>query len=61
MDETLPFPSDHRPVVWDARDVQDPEDRPQVLLRARHFQIWDPGITGVCHAALEAARQVRGG
>ena len=34
VDEASPFPSDHRPVVWDARDVQDPEDRPPVRLRA---------------------------
>ena len=60
VDETSPFPSDHRPVVWDTRDVQDPEDRPCVLLRARHFQIRDPGVTGVYHAALAAARQERG-
>ena len=60
VDETSPFPSDHRPVVWDARDVQDPEDRPPVRLPARHFHIRDPGITGVYHAALSAARQERG-
>ena len=60
VDETSPFPSDHRPVVWDAQDIRDPEDRPQVLLRARHFQIRDPGITGVYHAALAAYRQERG-
>ena len=60
VDETSPFPSDHRPVVWDARDVQDPEDRPPVRLRARHFQIRDPGVTGVYHTALSAAHQERG-
>ena len=58
--EASPFPSDHSPVVGDARDVLDPEDRPRVLLRARHFQVRDPGITGVYHAALAAARQERG-
>ena len=60
VDEASPFPSDHRPVVWDARDVQDPEDRPPVRLRARHFQIRDPGITGSYHAALSAARRGEG-
>ena len=60
VDEASPFPSDHRPVVWDARDAQDPEDRPPVRLRARHFQIRDPGMTGVYHAALSAARREEG-
>ena len=27
VDDSSPFPSDHRPVVWDARGVLDPEDR----------------------------------
>ena len=60
VDEASPFPSDHRPVVWDARDAQDPEDRPPVRLRARHFQIRDPGITGSYHAALSATRREEG-
>ena len=60
VDEASPFPSDHRPVVWDARDAQDPEDRPPVRLRARHFQIRDPGITGSYHAALFATRREEG-
>ena len=60
VDEASPFPSDHRPVVWDARDCQGPEDRPPVRLRARHFQIRDPGITGSYHAALSAARREEG-
>ena len=60
VDEASPFPSDHRPVVWDARDAQDPEDRPPVRLRARHFQIRDPGVTGSYHAALSAARREEG-
>ena len=55
VDNAPPFPSDYRPVVWDAQDVQDPEDRPPVRLRARHFQIRDPGITVAYHAALSAA------
>ena len=60
VDEASPFPYDHRPVVWDARDCQDPEDRPPVRLRARHFHIRDPGITGSYHAALAAARREEG-
>ena len=60
VDQTSPFPSDLRPVVWDAQDVQDLEDRPPVRLRARHFQIRDLGVTGVYHAALSAAREERG-
>ena len=56
VDEASPFPSNHRPVVWDARGILDPEDRPQVLLRARHFQVRDPGIKGAYHAALATAR-----
>ena len=60
VDETSPLPSYRRPVVWDARDIQDPEDSPPVRLRARHFQICYPGVTGVYHAALAAACQERG-
>ena len=60
VDKASPFPSDHRPVVWDARDAQDREDRPPVRLRARHFQIRDPGVTGSYHAALSAARREEG-
>ena len=60
VDRASPSPSDHRPVVWDARDAQDPEDRPPVRLRARHFQIRDPGITRSYHAALSAARREEG-
>ena len=46
-----------RPVVWDAQDVQDLEHRLPVRLRAQHFQIRNPGVTGLYHAALSAARQ----
>ena len=60
VDEASPFPSDHRPVVWDALDAQNPEDRPPVRLRAGHFQIRYPGITGSYHAALSAARREEG-
>ena len=60
VDEDSPFPSDHRPVVWGAQGVLDPEIRPKVLLRARHFQVRDQGITGAYHTALVAARQERG-
>ena len=60
MDEASPFPSDHRPVVWDARGVLDPETRPHVLLRARHFRVRDQGITGAYHTALVAARREQG-
>ena len=60
VDEASPFPSYHRPLVWDVGDVQDPEDRPPVRLRAGHFQIRDPGITVVYHAALSAAREGQG-
>ena len=54
VDEASPFPSDHRPVVSEAQDFQDPEDRPPKRLRARHFRIRDPGVTGSYHAALSA-------
>ena len=60
VDEASPFPSDHPPVVWDARDFQHPKDRSPVRLRARHFQIRDPGVTGSYHAALSAARREEG-
>ena len=60
VDEPSPFPSDHRRVVWDARDCQDPEDRPPVRLRARSFQIRDWAITGSYHTALAAARREEG-
>ena len=60
VEEASHFPFDHCPVVWDARGVLDLEDRPKVLLRARHFQIRDQGITGACHTALAAARHERG-
>ena len=51
VDEASPFPSDHRPVVWDARGVLDPETRLHVLLRARRFQVYHQGIAGAYHAA----------
>ena len=60
MGEASPFPSDHGPVVWDARGVLDPEDRPKVLLCAKYFQVRDQGITGAYHTALAATRQERG-
>ena len=60
VDGASPFPSDHCPVVWDARGVLDPQTRPPVILRARHFQVCDQGITGVSPAALVAARREQG-
>ena len=60
VDGAFSFPSDHRLVVWDAQGAKDPEDRPPVRLRARHFQARDPGITGSYHAALSAARREEG-
>ena len=62
VDEALPFPSDHRPVIGDARGVFDPEARPPVrrALRAQHFRIRDQGVTGAYHAALTAARWGQG-
>ena len=60
VDEPSSFPSDHRSVVWDAGDVQHREDRPPVGPCTRHFQIRDPGIRGVYHAALSATRQETG-
>ena len=60
LDEASPFPSDHRRVVWDVRDTQVPEDRPPVPLRAKHFPIRNPGITGSYHAALSTARREEG-
>ena len=57
VDEASPFPSEHCPVLWDARDAQDPEDRRPVRLRAIHFQIRDRGIAGSSNAALSATRQ----
>ena len=41
VDGASPFPSYHRHVVWDARGVLDPQVRPKLLLRARHFQVRD--------------------
>ena len=60
MDEASPFPSDHCPVIWDARGVFDPEAQPLVALWARHFQVRDQGIMGAHHVALAAGRRGQG-